>query len=185
MKCTNEEIGKKVLDYGLKEYIADEEVEVHLLECEYCWTKVRRIEREKRLKRVEHLIKTHVSKEAFHEILKEIRKPQEEPKPILILSKDGVEIDTIAYPGHPFSWKKELPQFGLYALKDLTGFTHWQETHQQQLRFFTGKRRSKTTPEVKTIQVAASDKSETINLRISLKYERNQAILSIQSQQDI
>ncbi len=70
MRCSNEEIGKKVIEYRSKEYIESEEIELHLLECEYCWKKVQKMEKQKKLKRIENLIRSHVSKNAFEEIIK-------------------------------------------------------------------------------------------------------------------
>ncbi|MGD0917114.1 MAG: hypothetical protein ABSB22_11710 [Thermodesulfobacteriota bacterium] len=76
MKCTNEEIGSRVADYASRKYIEDEQVEIHLLECEYCWEKAQQIEKQKKLKRVENLIQTHFTEEAFQDILEEIKKEQ-------------------------------------------------------------------------------------------------------------
>ena len=139
MKCTNKEIGERVPEYAWEDFTEDEEIELHLLECPYCWKKVQIIKREKDEQTfVESFIRSHISREAFQDILKEIKEsgdkklplnkemsqedeqhftiePMQEQIPTLWLMLNNAPKEQIkCSPGIP--WTTELLELGLHSV---------------------------------------------------------------------
>ncbi len=77
MADCSKDMRKKVIEYARKDHCIDENVEIHLLECDPCWKRVQRIGEQKRLDQVEQMIRKYMPRGVFEEMALDLQTRQE------------------------------------------------------------------------------------------------------------